>query len=62
MLSSYLKERFDEEWWRVPDVGEFLKGLWRDGGRITLEELAVKTVEMPRGAEYLRRVIEKEID
>jgi len=61
-LSSYLKERFDEEWWRVPDVGEFLKGLWRDGGRITFEELAVKTVEMPRGAEYLRRVIEEEID
>ncbi len=61
-LSSYLKEKFDEEWWRVPDVGEFLKGLWRDGGRITFEELSAKTVEMPGGAEYLRRVIEEEID
>ncbi|MEZ4547009.1 MAG: hypothetical protein R3B51_04505 [Thermodesulfobacteriota bacterium] len=62
MLSNYLKEKFDEEWWRVPDVGEFLKGLWRDGGRITFEELSAKTVEMPCGADYLRQAIEEEID
>ncbi|HML94590.1 MAG TPA: hypothetical protein PKC29_04070 [Thermodesulfobacteriota bacterium] len=61
-LSSYLKERFDEEWWRVPGAGEFLKGLWRDGGRMTFESLSAKTVELPRGGEYLRRVIEEEID
>ena len=61
-LSNYLREKFDEEWWRVPDVGEFLKGLWRDGGRITFEELAARTVGTHRGAEYLRQVIEEEID
>ena len=60
-LSNYLKERFDEEWWRVPEAGEFLKGLWRDGGRMTAETLSAKTGALPRGGEYLRQVIEKEL-
>ena len=61
-LSNYLKERFDEEWWRVPEAGEFLKELWRDGGRITFEALSAGTVDLPRGGEYLRRVIEEGLD
>lgn len=61
-LSNYLKERFDEEWWRVPGAGEFLKGLWRDGGRITFDVLSGRTAGPPRGGEYLRRVIEEELD
>ena len=60
-LSDYLKERFDEEWWRVPDAGEFLKGLWRNGGRMTAETLSAKTGALPRGGEYLRQGIEREL-
>ncbi|MCL4245205.1 MAG: hypothetical protein KJ002_08765 [Candidatus Dadabacteria bacterium] len=61
-LSNYLKEKFDEEWWRVPEAGEFLKGLWRDGGRMTAETLSAKTGAPPRGEDYLRQAIEKELD
>jgi len=39
-LRSYLREDFDEEWYRLPKVGRFLVELWREGQRYTVEELA----------------------
>jgi len=60
-LSNYLRERFDEEWWRVPEAGEYLKGLWRDGGRITRERLADGTKATSGDASRLRLEIEKEL-
>lgn len=60
-LSNHLRERFDEEWWRVPEAGEYLKGLWRDGGRITLERLAAGTGAASGDASRLRLEIEKDL-
>lgn len=60
-LSNYLRERFDEEWWRVPGAGEYLKGLWQEGGRITPERLAAGTGTRSGDASCLRLEIEKEL-
>ena len=60
-LSNHLRERFDEEWWRVPEAGEYLKGLWRDGGRITCERLADETGVASGDISRLRLEIEKDL-
>lgn len=39
-LREFLRERFDEEWYRNDRTGPFLLGLWRQGQRLTVEELA----------------------
>jgi hypothetical protein len=39
-LRDLLRERFDEEWYRNDRTGPFLVALWRQGQRLTLEELA----------------------
>ena len=39
-LRGLLRDRFDEEWFRNDRTGPFLRGLWREGQRLTLEELA----------------------
>jgi hypothetical protein len=39
-LREFLRERFDEEWYRNDRTGPFLLGLWRQGQRLTTEELA----------------------
>jgi len=36
----YLRERFDEEWWREGRTGDLLINLWRRGGRIDSSEIA----------------------
>jgi hypothetical protein len=36
----YLQREFDEEWFRSPRAGRFLREIWRDGRRYTVEELA----------------------
>ena len=40
MLSRYLVENFDEDWFRNPRTGEFLKELWSNGQRYRAEEVA----------------------
>ena len=39
-LREFLRERFDEEWYRNDRTGPFLMGLWQQGQRHTLEELS----------------------
>ncbi len=39
---SFLREAFDEEWWRKIEAGNFFLSLWKDGGRITLRDIAEK--------------------
>jgi hypothetical protein len=36
----YLRERFDEEWWREGRTGDLLIYLWGKGGRIDSSEIA----------------------
>ncbi len=38
-LRRFMTESFDEEWWRTDAAGNFLRGLWSEGGRITEESL-----------------------
>ena len=38
-LSLYLREKYDEEWWRTREAGDFILKLWKEGGRITSEEI-----------------------
>lgn len=39
-LKLYLRDNFDEEWWREKAAGDFLRKLWKEGGRITSEEVS----------------------
>jgi hypothetical protein len=36
----YLQREYEEEWYRVPRVGRFLRDLWREGQKYSVEELA----------------------
>ncbi|MBI2486361.1 MAG: hypothetical protein HYW01_05275 [Deltaproteobacteria bacterium] len=38
-LRSYLRERFDEQWWREKESGDYLRKMWQRGGRITSQEI-----------------------
>jgi hypothetical protein len=38
-LRGYLRERFGARWWTVAEAGDVLRALWRDGQRLTAEEL-----------------------
>ena len=38
-LRAHLKERFGEQWFAQPEAGDALRALWRDGQRLTAEEL-----------------------
>ncbi|MGH7889258.1 MAG: hypothetical protein ACRENF_01755 [Thermodesulfobacteriota bacterium] len=42
-LRNYLKETFDEQWWREKAVGDFLRNTWQEGGRITSNEISKRT-------------------
>ena len=59
-LSNYLKERHDEEWWRVPEAGSELKNLWSVGGRVGLEDISGLT-GFDGTADELRSVFEREL-
>lgn len=39
-LRAYLKREYDEEWFRAPKAGRFLRDLWREGQKYTADELA----------------------
>lgn len=41
-LSAFLRDTFDEEWWRIKEAGNFIVNLFKDGGRITSRDLAKK--------------------
>jgi len=34
-LENHLRERFDEQWWRAKEAGDFIRKMWQEGGRIT---------------------------
>ena len=38
-LRNFMKESFDEEWWRTSAAGDFLMGIWSVGGRISSDSL-----------------------
>ena len=59
-LSKYLKERFDEEWWRVSDAGAELKSLWSSGSRCCSEDISgMSGFDGTRAS--LRRIFEREL-
>jgi hypothetical protein len=37
---NYLRENFDEQWWREKEAGDFIRKIWREGGRITSHEIS----------------------
>jgi hypothetical protein len=39
---SFLREAFDEEWWRKKEAGHFFLNLWKHGGRMTSKDIAEK--------------------
>jgi len=41
-LRGWLRERFDEEWYRNDQTGPFLRELWRQGQRESVEELSAR--------------------
>ena len=38
-LRDFLRREFDEEWFRMPKAGRFLRDLWREGQKYTADEL-----------------------
>jgi hypothetical protein len=38
-LRQYLQKEYDEEWFRVPRAGRFLRDLWREGQKYPVDEL-----------------------
>jgi hypothetical protein len=41
-LRAYLVREIGEDWWRSPETGEFLRGLFREGTRPTSEQIAAR--------------------
>jgi hypothetical protein len=39
-LRWYLRENFDEEWWRKKEAGDFICKMWKEGGRVTSQEIS----------------------
>jgi hypothetical protein len=47
VISSHLRERFDEDWFRNPRAGDALLGLFRPGQSFTASEIAVQLSSRP---------------
>jgi hypothetical protein len=41
-LDRHLAETYGARWWEAPAAGDFLKGLWAEGNRLTADEVAQK--------------------
>jgi hypothetical protein len=41
-LRLFMKEAYDEEWWRTGAAGDFLRGIWTEGGRVTAESFLTR--------------------
>jgi hypothetical protein len=39
-LKTFLRERFDEEWWREKKAGDFIKRIWEEGSRLSSKDLS----------------------
>jgi hypothetical protein len=39
-LRAYLRSEVGDDWWRRPQTGAFLRGLFREGTRPTTEQVA----------------------
>ncbi len=39
-LRAYLIDKFDEQWWRENEAGEFLVDIWKTGGRTSISNLS----------------------
>jgi hypothetical protein len=46
-LRTHLRERFGRIWFEVPEAGEVLRALWREGQRLSPEELLGQLAEQP---------------
>jgi hypothetical protein len=46
-LRRILRERFGQEWFTQPAAGDFLRSIWREGQRLTPEELLADLGEGP---------------
>ncbi len=54
-LRRYMMESFDEEWWRTSAAGEFMRGVWSRGGRLTAESfLATAGLKEPDSGMLVR--------
>lgn len=60
-LANYLRETYDEEWWRVPAAGDYLKGIWSGGGRVTAESLSAMTGSAGAESSSLTTLLEKSL-
>lgn len=38
-LRAYLRKEYDEEWFRSPKAGRFIRDLWREGQKYTVDDL-----------------------
>lgn len=58
-LRTFMKEAFDEEWWRAGAAGDYLSGVWSGGGRITGDSLLGRCGCGDQGSEALIRDFEE---
>lgn len=53
LLAPYLRDRFDEDWFRNPRAGPALEALLAHGRRYTAAELAIQTTSTPLSLRHL---------
>jgi hypothetical protein len=60
VLDNFMTESFDEEWWRTREAGEFMRGTWSFGGRVTAESLLTRAgLKEPDSRTLVRNFEEK---
>ncbi len=58
VLAGYLRDRFDEDWFRNPSAGPALRDLFASGGRFTAAALATQLASEPLSFDRLLRRLE----